>query len=624
MRAILLLVFVFLFIAGTSHAQHARVKKYTAPLAGKVVLGTVEDKYNAQVYSKEMPEADANADEQKLQEMKKQIKKKSTGQTNTQTNKKSLRTTSSPLPPKVALNFVADSFPGIPPDNYTAVSKGNKVVAVMNSLISVHDATTGAYLMRKGLAQISSSVSLYGINNYRYDPKVVYDPGADRFICVILNGTVQFNYILIGFSASNDPTGAWNFYKFYGDYANDTTWFDYPAISVTQNEFFLTGNKVRDDSSWQAGFTQSVIYQVRKADGYAGAASLTYQIWDSIQYDNKYLRCLYPLNPGDSQLGPSQYFLSNRDFEISNDSMFIVQIPDTIGSIDSTLTVTPVISSCSYGIPPDAGQPDTALTLATNDDRILGGFIQGNEMQFVCTTADTVNGGSCIYHGVISNFKTAPVLTGRLFIIDTLDFGYPNISFSGNIDGLNQSIISFEYSGLSTYPGFGAILFDGNNYSPMLNIISGDSSINELSQQEQRWGDYSGSQPDWNNLGTVWAVGIYGRADHNYGNYMAKLSSPYNVSVPVVPAIGNAPSKVYPNPAFKFVRYEFTVAKEQNYNFFIYDIQGREVDKLTEQYCHDGKNIIDFNIAPLAPGTYFLKATGADGENITVHTFIRQ
>ncbi len=95
-------------------------------------------------------------------------------------------------------------------------------------------------------------------------------------------------------------------------------------------------------------------------------------------------------------------------------------------------------------------------------------------------------------------------------VADTLDFGYPNISYASNPFGPNQSIISFDYSGAHTYPAYGAILFDGSNYSDMLTIMSGDSTINMLAQKEQRWGDYSGSQPDWNVPGAVWVEGIFG------------------------------------------------------------------------------------------------------------------
>jgi hypothetical protein len=378
------------------------------------------------------------------------------------------------------------------------------------------------------------------------------------------------------------------------------------------------------DSSWQAGFKQTLIYQVRKEDGYNGDSLLSYQIWDSIKYNNRYLRCLYPLNPGDTLQGPSQYFLSNRNFDVVNDSIFLVQVPDTIGSADSFLRITPLVSSLNYGVPPNGRQPDTSKTLATNDGRVLGGFIKNDEIQFVSTSVNTSSGSSGIYHGTISNFRTSPVVTGRIFSIDTLDFGYPNVSFTGNVFGLNHAIISFEYTGPTTFPGMGAVLFDGANFSDMVKVKTGEGSINRLGQKEQRWGDYSGSQPDWNGIGAVWIEGIFGRKDRLYGNYMARLSSPFKVGVPNVTPVAKSTAKLFPNPAFEYISFEFTVEVEQGFSFMVYDAQGRVVDKLTDHPCKSGRNLITFNTAPLPPGTYFLKALGEKGETIDVHTFLRK
>jgi hypothetical protein len=521
----------------------------------------------------------------------------------------------------VGINFVADSFTGIPPDNYMAINQTNRAVSVINQNIAVHDATTGAFLYRTSLNTFSTAIGLNSSNDFRFDPKIVYDPEADRFICVLLNGINQYNYVVLGFSGSNDPAGVWNFYKFYGDYTGDTTWFDYPAISITKNEFFLTGNKIMFDSSWQAGFRRTLIYQVNKTNGYNGAATLNYQIWDSVAFNGKNLRCLYPLNPGNQLEGPAQYFLSNRNFAALNDTVFLVKVPDTIGGTGG-ITVTPVISSLSYGVPPDGRQPDTNFTLATNDGRILGGFVRGNEMQFVSTSVNPLNGAASVFHGVISNYTTSPTLTGRIFSMDTLDFGYPNISYTGVSGGLNQSIITFNYTGRHTYPGFGAVFFDGANFSNLVKVKTGISRIYQLAQKQQRWGDYSGSQPDWNVQGTVWAEGIYGAKSSRYGCYMAQIYSPYFTGIKEVPA--KPAAKLYPNPAWEAVKFDFTLVKSQPVTFLICDVQGKVVDKLASQQCQAGENTIDFNIAPLAPGTYFVKGVGEAGETIETARFIRK
>lgn len=618
MKFITLLTLVLFLSPNTGNAQQPR--QFKAQFCGTVTLRDVDDKYNVSVYSMEMPDVDGAADLAHLMAVKAEIAKKYPRKQSTMAGKIS-STVPSPI---IGQNFIADSNAGIPPDNYMAISDSMKAVSVINQTIAVHDATTGNYLYRKSLQFFSSVVGLNSLfNDYRYDPKVVYDPVADRFICVMLNGTDQYNYIVLAFSKTNDPAGAWNFYKFYGDYQADSTWFDYPAISITQNDFFLTGNKIIYNASWQAGFTKSLIYQVRKQDGYNGDSTLTYQIWDSIQYNGTYLRCLHPLNPGDYLQGPSQYFMSDKDFSVLNDTVFLVKVADTIGAPGNNVTVTPIVSSLSYGVPPDARQPDTAHTLATNDNRVLGGFIEGNEIQFVCTSVSPISGSSAVYHGVISNYATTPTLVGRMFTIDSLDFGYPNISYAGNSSGVNQSIITFNYSGPNTYPSFGGIFFDGANYSDMVTIKRGDSSISILTSTEQRWGDYSGSQPQWGAPGIVWTEGIYGLPTHQYGNYMAQLMSPYFTGVKEI-AHSPSPSSLFPNPAWQFISFEFSITQAQAVDFVINDAQGKIVTQFPSQMCNEGKNKIQFNIATLAQGTYFLEGAGRQGEKIKTQTFVKE
>ncbi len=618
---------VFLFFAGflainlTVQAQTATVTKMKVPLAGTVVLEAVEDKYNAEVYNLEMPEPDADEEQEHLMELKEAVarrfphKKIERGQWKV----------TAALPPVVAINYIADSNSGIPPDNDMAISKANISVSVVNSAIVTHDATTGAMQTRKGLKSFSNVVGLNNLQaDYRYDPKIIYDPQADRFICVMLNGTNDHNWIILAFSKTNDPAGAWNFYKFYGDFAGDTTWFDYPSIAITNNEFFLTGNKIRFNTSWQAGFKETVIYQINKQSGYNGDANLNMQLWQNIGYNGANIRNLYPVKGGGNIYGPEQYFLSNRNFDVQNDTIFLVKIPDTIGSANTTLSITALKSNLAYGVPPDGRQIDTAYTLATNDGRILGAYREGSEIQFVSTTVHPVSGSAAVYHGRITGFSGSPSIQANYFMVDTLDFGYPNLSFAGNYSGANHSIISFNFTGPSTHAGLGAIYFDGTQFSDLTVVKTGDSTIKVLQQKQQRWGDYMGNQPDWNYVGgVVWIEGIYGRKNRNYGDWIARLASPYYTGVVNLPQ-HETKGAVFPNPAFQFITADFELATEAKVSFAIFDAQGRLVDRVSDNSCEPGKNRVRLNVAALANGIYFLRATDEGGRQVLNKRFLKQ
>lgn len=205
---------------------------------------------------------------------------------------------------------------------------------------------------------------------------------------------------------------------------------------------------------------------------------------------------------------------------------------------------------------------------------------------------------------------------------DTLDFGYPNLSFTETGSGNSHCIISYEFSGANMYPGYGAVYYDGSAHSDMLVMKSGFKSISMLAGKEQRWGDYSGSQQDWNEPGAVWVEGIFGRSDSRYGNFMAKLTTPSWVKTPEV-VKANPRGRVFPNPAWEIVSYEFTIEKAQSFSFALYDMAGRLVDKVLDTYCKKGHNLVRLNVATLPAGTYLLRATGAEGEVVDVHQVIR-
>lgn len=608
-----------LLLAGSSvYAQNANVTRHTAKLEGTVVLADVDDKYTAQVYNVEAPETDGDAEKVKLRK----AKEKSALLFPRKQRNLQKKTTAAPSP-VVTIDFVADSMTGIPPDNYMAISKQDKAVSVVNSIISVIDGKTGQMTSRKGLKAYSIAVGLNGFDDRRYDPKIIYDPEADRYISVMLNSRDALNYIVVAFSQTNDPEGAWNFYKFYGNYKSDTTWFDYPTIAFTKDEFFLSGNKIKFAASWELGFSESVIYQIDKKSGYNGDTALTYQIWDGITYGGKAIRNLFPVKAGWDMTGPEQYFLSNRNFDVQNDTMFLMKIPDVISSGNTNLTMEVIQTPVKYGMPPNGRQPDTSATLATNDARVLGAMLVYDEIQFVSTSVHPGNGSSAILHGIIKDYETTPNITYADFItIDTLDFGYPNISFVGNGWGLNQALISFNYTGPNDFPGMGAVLFDGSQYSDMVRIKEGTGSIKILPQKAQRWGDYTGSQVDWNALGAVWVEGIFGRSDNQYGNWMARLSSPLlNVKEQSKP---NNNIKVYPNPASNIIDMDFVLDEAGIVKFSVLDIQGRVVDNILEQKCKKGKNILRFNIGTLPAGTYILKAVDTKGGDVMAQRFVKQ
>ena len=69
----LILSLLFICIGYNADAQQARVHRFTTPLAGKVVLSQVEDKYNVSISGMELPEPDGASGQDELNEVKRKV-----------------------------------------------------------------------------------------------------------------------------------------------------------------------------------------------------------------------------------------------------------------------------------------------------------------------------------------------------------------------------------------------------------------------------------------------------------------------------------------------------------------------------------------------------------------------
>ncbi|UOQ69741.1 hypothetical protein MUN86_29970 (plasmid) [Hymenobacter volaticus] len=168
-------------------------------------------------------------------------------------------------PPQVLSRFFGYELPGVPNDDDLAVANDGTVVSVMNNRLAVH-AEDGTLLRSQNLAALSTTPGVRG-----FDPRVLYDPEANRFVVVFLSGNVAAaSLVHVAVSVSADPLGAWHSYQLSGSPLNDGTWMDYPNILLTQNELFISGNTFTDGSTNNSGFRQSVVWQLNKQKLLAG------------------------------------------------------------------------------------------------------------------------------------------------------------------------------------------------------------------------------------------------------------------------------------------------------------------------------------------------------------------
>ena len=415
---------------------------------------------------------------------------------------------------------------GIPSDNTLAVSNSGTILVAMNSVLYAHDYDTDTALFQDYQIFLRGLINGSTASSY-YDPKLLYDPTYDRFILTFLKDSKpETSEVIMCFSSTNDPNDPWYVYYIPGNPLNNNRWTDFPCLSVTHDKVYYTANLIIPDVSWQVGFDGSVIWEMDKEAAFNGEDDIAVTLYNDIKFGGKFIRNLHPVN-GAEGVADELILLSNRNFDIENDTIFYLKFSD--GELD----IKALKSSISYGVPPNGRQADTDVSdptngLQTNDARVLGAIKFEDEIQFVGNSINPATGFSCIYHGLISNLDSeSPIVTANLIADEIMDFGYPNIAASGNEECDREVIIAFNYTSPDDFPGVAAIHFTNErNYSPLLIVKEGYNFVDRLPGGYERWGDYFGLQKKYNEPGKTFAFGYLPLVNKGNSGYCAELISP--------------------------------------------------------------------------------------------------
>ncbi|MGB0177682.1 MAG: hypothetical protein ACPF9D_10985, partial [Owenweeksia sp.] len=431
---------IFLIISFSGFSQeftYTRTQLNSATLVGDFVPDKVQRTFGPVLQTGEAPKPGTELSKQKLRELKEQIKPLP------RTGKKSKVSFGNYAPPSVLAKFDGNSYSGsVPNDNSFAINRDGQLMSVINTNILAYDINKDSLLFETSLNVFTILQGLRGISQNKYDPRVLYDPDMDRFILVFLNGTIhEKSKIIVAFSKTAHPSDGFYIYALEGNPLNNDTWSDYPHIIVSKQDLFITVNTFYNGSSNNSGYVESTIRQVNKLQGYDSLPVLQETYYSDIKIGGKALFNFTGMAGGTGPYDPPIYFMSNRNLDLSNDSLFLVSITDSLSaSSPPSLQLQIYSAETPYGLPPDARQKENNR-FDCNDSRIQGGFYQNGLVQFVGNTV-TSQGFSGFYHAMINT--SASVSTPAYFNIlemDSLDFGYPNICYTGKSELENEGII---------------------------------------------------------------------------------------------------------------------------------------------------------------------------------------
>ena len=515
--------------------------------------------------------------------------------------------------PELLNDFPGNSWSGgIPLDNHMATNNDGLIITVVNTQMVILE-NTGFY---RKVFNLNDFWAPLGEAERYFDPRIIYDPVADRFIVAMMQDyDCDGSNIVFAFTATNDPTGDWHLYQFEGCPKTDATFADFPMISITENELFFTYNAVYQDSSWQTGFAETLIYQIDKNDGYNGN-DLNWRSWSDINLDGRQLRYMCPIKYATPEMGPEVYFMSNRSFDVQNDTIWMVHINGALDHPDLQLDVQYMLSPVPYGVPPNAEQPKDRLQ--TNDARVLDGFIIEDQIQFVSSTVDPATGLSAIFHGIVENVSTNPGLIATILGDATQHRAYPGIAYTGINPDERDAIIIALHASPDRFPGYSGLYYNFD-HSEWMTIKEGQRNIDMFKVDNpfgvdptlERWGDYTGIQPQYDEEGTVYTAAVYGKPGNVNDTWVGYLSRPGVASSTQEGDRPEATVTTFPNPTSGSVTIDVELnAVGQLLEAHLYDMSGRHIEQVFSQKITNAAPFrFLYKPSDLASGSYVVNLT---------------
>ncbi len=510
--------------------------------------------------------------------------------------------------PIIATNFEGNLQNGCPPDNTLAISNTGLIVSCVNSNMYIFN-DAGTFQSSTTLVDFFSNLSP---NPNLCDPKVIYDPGADRFILYtqVCTGFAVPNQILLAFSQSNNPLGAWWIYGVDGDPLNDNSWLDYPKIGVSTNEFYLTGNLFFNNGN----YNESIVYQFTKSSGYNGE-TLQYQVWSDID-GNPFT--IQPLSWGQgSTYGPGVYLVATD--ALGGNVVRFYDLTNDLTAVNEAMVQFP-INVPAYSPPPNAVHAGSNTPLDSGDSRMMDGFYLDGTAHFVFSE-DVDNWSSIRYCRL--NVSAQTIDFQQISFPGEKDYSYASVASFATSQADKTTVVGFLSSGNVDFPEFRIKYYDNDMNTVGSTLVkNGNTSVStnfcfDPDANYIRWGDYSGMARRHNATGReIWMSGCFGKTGGNWGTWIAEILDDGNVATGEKDD-AQAQVAVAPNPV---VQETFTIKvivdEIELASFRLMDQQGRLVEELYEGRLLPGENLFSFSQNALSNGTYYLVITSTSTQKI--------
>lgn len=402
-------------------------------------------------------------------------------------------------------NFDGIGYTGfIPPDPIIATGPTHNVVCV-NTDFAIYK-KDGTHVKT-----INASGWFENVLPERYtafDPQVIYDHFADRFVMVWLavDGSAKEAWYLVSVSDDSNPEGTWYNYALPSDVNGSTevdNWGDYEGLGFNKHALYITSNQFGFASG--DGFHYVKLRVLGKSQFYNNETGAV-----------EWLDFWNLQEPGDSTkvftVRPSvtfgedstEYFLNASPYKKGT---FFTRwkLEDPLGS---PALSAKNISTAAYYYPPGAEQKGSIETIDVGGSRLRDVVFRNDKLWTVHSIAPSSEQESARLHYVGIDAANDTVFVDNIYGKNDFYYYYPAMA----VDSAGASYVVFNRSSGDTYAGirYTGMETEEDILKSSASLKKGENSYHvEDSFGRNRWGDYSGAAVDPADPRSVWVYAEY-------------------------------------------------------------------------------------------------------------------
>ena len=181
--------------------------------------------------------------------------------------------------PTIEADYRSIPFTGwFPPDTQGVAGPAHYVAAV-NTLLAIFEKGSDVPLFYEDLRLLWWPVLTYTDVLYPFDPRVIYDQYAGRFIVVADAGFGPESFVLVAISRSSNPMDGFHLYRIDANGASTRLSADYPNLAVDPQSILITNNMFKG----KVQFVGFKLWVIDKASALEGGPMLVREFDDPVK-----------------------------------------------------------------------------------------------------------------------------------------------------------------------------------------------------------------------------------------------------------------------------------------------------------------------------------------------------